>query len=121
MPKPESKLPLKKEEKPISAPLPPPLHVLYVRDSVGALFEHQDQTRLSLESIEGVLDQLRRDDGEDWESYTAAFEVGGTLPFAEQLVGVLNASGFTCHTVNENGTVFVQFSLPHSFTVSHDT
>ncbi|MCH1422164.1 MAG: HNH endonuclease [Candidatus Poseidoniaceae archaeon] len=121
VPKPESKLPLKQEEKPISAPLPPPLHVLYVRDSVGALFEHQNQSRLSLESIEGVLDQLRRDDGEDWESYTAAFEIGGTLPFAEQLVGVLNASGFTCHTVNENGTFFVQFSLPHSFTASHDT
>ena len=103
---PEVKTP---ESKPVSLP------VLFARESMTALLNAYNHSRISLESITEALDDLRKEDGESWDAYLAKFGVkdGGTD--AERIHMLLIECGFLCRLEREQQLHFIQFELPHSF------
>ena len=96
-------------------PKPVPLPVLFARESMTALLNAYNHSRISLESITEALDDLRKEDGESWDAYFAKFGVKDDGTDAERIHMLLTACGFLCRLEREQQLHFIQFELPHSF------
>lgn len=96
-------------------PEPVPLPVLFARESIMMLLNSSNHTKVSLESITEALDDLRKEDGENWNAYFAKFGVEGDRTTAEQTYQLLTECGFDCRLEEEQERHFIRFELPHRF------
>lgn len=96
-------------------PEPVSLPVLFARESIMMLLNSSSNSRVPLESITDALDDLRKEDGENWNAYFAKFGVEEGRTTAEQTCQMLTECGFVCRLEEEQQRHFVLFELPHGF------
>jgi hypothetical protein len=95
--------------------VPVSMPVLFVRAGIASLPLSTEQTQMPLERIKEVLDDLRKEDGMDWEAYFESFNIEHSGSLADGISMLLTECGFKCLLKEDNQNLYFVFELPHGF------
>jgi hypothetical protein len=95
--------------------VPASMPVLFVRAGIASLPLSTEQTQMPLERIKEVLDDLRKEDGMDWEAYFESFNIEHSGSLADGISMLLTECGFKCLLKEDNQNLYFVFELPHGF------